>query len=323
VKIARVHDGLAAAIARTAAPLFRFLAHNHRTLPRYRAAADRAGFQVRSTHYYEPTYALDHLPADVGKTRSLPGIDLNADFQLALLERCAWSAELRNIPRRKAGPAEFGFDEPAYSHGDADMLYNFIRLFKPARIVEIGSGESTLMARIAIAANVRDDPDYACHHVCIEPYEMPWLEGTGASVLRKRVEDCPADVFGALGDNDILFIDSSHVIRPFGDVLKEYQEIVPGLAPGVIVHVHDIFTPRDYPEHWLRQERRLWNEQYLLEAFLAFNGRFEVMAAVNWLKHTHFDALARACGHLGECPTAEPGAFWFRRKRVAPDLTIP
>jgi hypothetical protein len=283
-------------------------------MPRYRAAADRAGFQIRSLNYYEPTYALHHLPVNLRLERPLPGIDLNEAVQVDLLSRCVWAEELRAIPRRKTGPTAFGYDELAYSYGDADMLYNFIRLFRPARIVEIGSGQSTLMAQLAILANRQADPDYACCHICIEPYEMPWLESIGVEVVRERVEKVDPSYFRMLCENDILFIDSSHVIRPFGDVLKEFQEIVPQVAPGVLVHVHDVFTPRDYPEKWLREERRLWNEQYLLEAFLAFNGEFEVLAAVNWLKHSHFGALAQACGYLRERPEVEPGAFWFRRR---------
>jgi len=275
---------------------------------------DRARIQVRSTHYYEPTYPLVHLPAELRNERPLPGLDFNEEGQLDILKHCVWRDELRTIPRQKSGPAAFGFDQSAFGYGDADMLYNFIRLFRPRRIVEIGSGQSTLMARLAIEANRRTDPAYTCQHICIEPYEMPWLEGIGVEIIRERVELCAPGIFSGLTGNDILFIDSSHVIRPFGDVLKEFHEIVPTVAPGVIVHVHDIHTPRDYPTRWLREERRLWNEQYLLESFLAFNSSFEILAMVNWLKHNHFGALSNACGFLDEYPACEPGSFWFRRK---------
>ena len=141
---------------------------------------------------------------------------------------------------------------------------------------------------------------------------MPWLEETGLPIIRKRVEDVPLDVFEALEANDILFIDSSHVIRPHGDVLCEFQQIIPRLKPGVLVHVHDIFTPRDYPERWLRTERRLWNEQYLLETMLAHNPRYSVVLATNWLKHEHWDAYARAFPIVKDRPAHNPGAFWFR-----------
>jgi len=111
---------------------------------------------------------------------------------------------------------------------------------------------------------------------------------------------------------DILFIDSSHVIRPFGDVNREILEILPRLEPGVWVHIHDIFTPRDDPEGWLRGERRLWNEQYMLGAWLSGNPHAEIVCALNWLEHNHFAALAEACPLLARHREAEPGAFWFR-----------
>jgi len=300
-------------LGRIAAPGLRFIARHRASLPRFQRFADAAGFQIRTSHYYEPTYRESDLPADTNVERSLPAIDLGEAGQLALLRECRFADELRAIPLEQANPTEFGYRNPSYSFGDAEMLYNIIRLKRPSRIIEIGSGHSTLMAQHAIAANRRHDASYGCEHVCIEPYEMPWLERTGVTVLRERVEKLDLALFDTLGKDDILFIDSSHVIRPWGDVLKEIHEIIPRLASGVIIHVHDIFTPRDYPEPWLRTERRLWNEQYLLEAFLAFNRAFEVLSALNWLKHNHFDALAAACPMLAEHPDAEPGAFWFRR----------
>jgi hypothetical protein len=134
-------------------------------------------------------------------------------------------------------------------------------------------------------------------------------------VVRERVEQIDLARFAELSANDILFIDSSHVIRPHGDVLREFNEILPILADGVLVQIHDIFTPRDYPEAWLRAERRLWNEQYLLEAFLAFNTRFRVLCAANWLKHNHWEAFSRACPMTTQ--SHEPGAFWIEANRTS------
>jgi len=121
-------------------------------------------------------------------------------------------------------------------------------------------------------------------------------------------------LFLELGENDILFIDSSHVIRPQGDVLCEYLEILPTLRSGVLVHIHDIFTPRDYLDQWLIDEVKLWNEQYLLEAFLSCNFEFEIIAALNFLKHRHPAELAAKFPMLGEnIAHCEPGSFWIRK----------
>ena len=122
----------------------------------------------------------------------------------------------------------------------------------------------------------------------------------------------PLDYF-CLEENDILFIDSTHVVRPGGDVLYEFLEILPTLRPGVLIHVHDIFTPRDYPDHWLIDKMLLWNEQYLLEAFLSFNDSFEVIAALYFLAHDHTEALCEAFPVFAKMhPRPEPGSFWMR-----------
>jgi hypothetical protein len=233
--------------------------------------------------------------------------------QLSLLGAFGYRDELLALPRHKPALDRFGFDNGAFGPGDSETLYNFIRHFKPKRLVEVGSGQSTLMARLAIQKNMAENPAYACEHVCIEPYEQSWLETLGIKVVRQTVETCDAALFGALSANDILFIDSSHMIRPQGDVLFEYLELLPSLAPGVLVHVHDIFTPKDYPAAWVLGDRRLWNEQYLLEAFLAFNARYEVLAAANWLTHHHRAAFETACPIMAEQPKSEPGSFWLRR----------
>src|SRR5262249_33961193 len=155
----------------------------------------------------------------------------------------------------------FHIRNPSFEGGDAEYFYSIIRSKKPARIIEVGSGYSTLLASQAIRANQQEIPGYTCQHVCIEPYESPWLESAGVTVIRRRVEELEQPIWRELGCNDLLFIDSSHVIRPQGDVLFEYLEVLPSLAPGVIVHIHDIFTPRDYPDRWLVDEVRFWNEQ--------------------------------------------------------------
>jgi hypothetical protein len=182
---------------------------------------------------------------------------------------------------------------------------------KPRRIIEIGSGISTLMAIRAICANQSDDSAYQCKHVCIEPYEMSWLENSEVSVVRCKVEDMSIEFFSELEENDILFIDSSHVIRPQGDVLFEYLELLPTLNKGVIVHVHDIFSPRNYLKQWLEDDVRFWNEQYLLEAFLTQNDSWKIIGALNYLHHHHYEQLKSVAPFLA--PEREPGSFYIRK----------
>ena len=270
-------------------------------------------FPIRD-HYYEPLFRTDRLRKTPGEDRDLPGIDLNAAEQLRLLDRFDFAEELSAFPTEGTSKLEFHYHNNAFESGDAEYLYSIIRLFKPKRIVEVGAGASTLMVRNAIARNKDEQPNYTCKHLCIEPYEREWLEEIGVELIRKPVEQGDREIFAELNENDILLIDSSHVIRPQGDVLTECLEILPSLSKGVLIHVHDIFTPRDYPKEWLLDEVRLWNEQYLLEAFLSFNDHFEIIGALNYLAHHHADKLAAKCPiFAAEREWREPSSLWMRK----------
>ena len=286
-------------------------------MPISRAVLDLVGVLPVRDHYYEPLVVPPpSLAARLGEDRLLPGVDLNVAAQLELLRHLRFADELAAFPRHKGVEGGFYFDNDAFVAGDAEVFYGLLRHFKPRQLIEVGSGFSTLLARAALAHTRALDPAYQCRHICIEPFEARWLEQLeGIEVRRERVEEIEPALFGRLDENDVLFIDSSHVIRPRGDVLCEYLEILPRLRPGVLVHVHDIFTPKDYPAKWVVEERRLWNEQYLLEAFLTCNPRFEVIAALNHLAHHHPDELAAAAPVYGaNRQDAEPGSFWIRSR---------
>ncbi|HEX2565810.1 MAG TPA: class I SAM-dependent methyltransferase [Burkholderiales bacterium] len=276
-------------------------------------------FPIRD-HYYEPMFDPRQLARPVSApssgARALPGLDLNEAGQLALIERFHWQEELRALPRKPAGALSYHYDNPNFGPGDAEVLYSLIRLRRPATLLEVGSGMSTLMALEAVRANRREDAAYSCRQICIEPYEMPWLEQVpGIEVLRQKVEAVDEGLFRSLRAGDILFIDSSHVIRAQGDVVREFLEILPLLARGVLVQVHDIFTPYDYPEQWLWNEVRLYNEQYLVEAFLTQNREFRILAAVHWLCRNHRARLVEKCPVLGEGlePGGGPASLWLER----------
>lgn len=289
-------------------------------LPRILRVFRRIGIYPIRNHYYEPWFNPETLRYPLQQDRNLPSLDMNVCKQLDLLKKFDYNNELMKFPMAEPEGLEFYYDNGFFGCGDAEYLFNMIRLFKPRRMVEIGSGYSTRLAASAIRANRAMDPDYDCIHVCIEPYEAPWLEKLGVNVLREPVESVDKEIFSSLEENDILFIDSSHMIRPQGDVLCEYLELLPILAPGVLVHVHDIFTPRDYPEEWLDQRVYFWNEQYLLEAFLSFNSEFEVIGALNFLRHKYPDELTACCPVLraridsgGSSYSSEPRSFWMSR----------
>jgi hypothetical protein len=264
-------------------------------------------FPIRN-HYYEPLFDTRHLARDLSEDRALPGVDLDPEGQLKLLGQLDYAQEIRALGW--TGPPlglEFRFGN-GFESGDAEFLYAFLRHLKPRRVIEIGSGHSTRVARHALDRN-RAETGHAARHVCIEPYEMPWLEQLGVEVVRRKVEECPPTYFQELEAGDLLFIDSSHVIRPQGDVLFEYLQLLPTLRSGTFVHVHDIFTPRDYLAEWVTDQVKLWNEQYLLEALLTDAPRYRVVAALDYLKRHHFDELRRVCPYLTK--EREPGSFYL------------
>jgi hypothetical protein len=315
--IASILDVPLAAAVLAMLPFAIIVARFGRRLRFSRSILDRAGVGMIRHHYFQPLVFASDLRLDLRAERQISGLDLNEAGQISLLQQFHYKNELLDIPLENQGTRQFYYHNGSYESGDAEYLYNFVRHFKPHRIVEIGSGYSTLMARRAIGKNREDDPTYSCEHICIEPYEQPWLEQTGATIIREKVEVCPVEIFDRLRENDILFIDSSHVIRPQGDVLHEYLHILGRVPPGVLIHVHDVFTPYDYLAEWVIEDRHMWNEQYLLEAFLCFNTSFEVIGAVNWLSHAHRDRLAEACPVLLREPSQEPGSFWLRRSLIS------
>lgn len=249
-------------------------------------------------HYYEPFINTKNLRKPLSDNRTLPGIDWNIKEQLLLLNQFVFGHEISDISDTYINDITFHFNNHEFEAGDAEFWYHMIRVKKPRTIIEIGSGHSTKMAQLAIQRNKSENNEYHCKHICIEPYNIPWLEQLDITVMREKVEKINLDLFKTLGANDILFIDSSHVIRPQGDVLYEYLEILPMLKNGVIVHIHDIFSPKDYPKELLIDMVQLWNEQYLLEAFLTHNHTWKIIGAVNYLHHHHFNELKKTCPKL-------------------------
>jgi len=280
-------------------------------LPHCRNALMNVGvFPIRD-HYYEPQFDNRFPKRDFSQDRNLQGINWNISGQLEMLKAFTFSQELLDIPQEKPETLQFYLNNGAFGPGDAEYWYQIIRAVKPKRIFEVGSGNSTLMAIKAIIKNQGEAPNYKCEHICIEPYEMPWLEEAGVSVIRKKIEDVELSFFSQLQENDILFIDSSHIIRPQGDVLFEYLELLPSLNKGVIVHVHDIFSPKNYLKQWLQDEVRFWNEQYLLEAFLSHNSSWKIIGALNFLHHNYSKELNSVAPFL--LPEQEPGSFFIQK----------
>lgn len=308
-------DAVGWSLFQFARPFLNFYIPRRAWLARVRDLLDNYGISIVPHHYYEPVYTSADLIRDPSAPRALDGIDWNDEGQLKLLGDFRFADDLRQLEGRAVGGNVFRYDNGAFEAGDAEALYCMIRQFKPKNFVEIGCGQSTLVAQFAFEDCAKDDPAYRCRHVCFEPFENPWLDSLGIQIRRERIERSELALFRELDANDVVFIDSSHALRPMGDVEFEYLHMLPVLRPGVIVHAHDIFSPRDYPREWLEKYRRLWTEQYLLEAFLSFNSEFETLCAMNYLKYRRPPQMDRAFPLLLEGGyKAEPGSFWFRRR---------
>ena len=138
---------------------------------------------------------------------------------------------------------------------------------------------------------------------------------TSSQIIRAPVQDVPLETFQDLGENDILFIDSSHVAKVGSDLTHLIFRVLPCLAPGVLVHFHDIFWPFEYPREWLI-EGRAWNESYFLRAFLAYNNTFEMLYFNSYMAERHQTDVAE---HLPLCLCNPGGSLWIRRVE---DVTV-
>jgi len=283
------------------------------------------GIHVTPVHFYQPVPDTSRLPESLWTQPSaLPGVDWNADAQLARLADFAvtYGDEYAALPIGDTpDPFEFRLDNDQFSKVDAEALYCMVRSFKPRRVIEIGSGNSTLLTAQALRANRADDPAYDCRFTAIEPYPndvisrgVPGL----SELLAVPVQDVGLDVFAELGENDVLFIDSSHVAKVGSDVQYEFLEVLPTVAPGVVVQIHDVFLPYEYPRHLIVDWHQFWNEQYLVQAFLAFNASFEVLWSSAWLHAEHANRLADAFPSykgMGWPTGMPPCSLWLRRVR--------
>ena len=279
---------------------------------------ERLGFHVTPIHYYQVVPDTRTFPESLWTTRSeLAGVDMNPQGQLSLLDRFQqdFKAEYDQIPRSPTSDPSFYIGNGAFDSVDAEILYAMVRHFRPRRVIEIGSGHSTRLTAQAVREN-QSREGIEASFTAIEPYPRGAVRDgiPGLSrLIEQPVQDVPLEEFEALEENDILFIDSTHVVRIGGDVVYEYLEILPRLKKGVVVHIHDIYLPAGYPKGVVINNRWFWTEQYLLQAFLAFNESFEVLWAGSYMKINHPERLAQAFASYSA--GTWPGSFWIRKIR--------
>jgi len=263
---------------------------------------DRAGYVVaRKSDYYSPLTSVSDLRSTFGRWHrpsALKGVeyDLN-QMKTALSDLLSrYLAEFMDIPPYEQ-LQQVGFG-PGYTAVDALTLYMMIRQLKPKRYVEVGSGLSAYYCSLAAARNASEGHPLAI--TCVEPYPFEKLHTiAGINVIAKPVQDVEVALFGQLRGRDVLFIDSSHILRIDGDVPFLYLEVLPTLDVGVFIHIHDVPFPYNVPyppQLWVfgQEWPMLWNEAMVVQAFLSFNNSFEVTMSTPLLRYFDEDFLRRS-----------------------------
>lgn len=278
----------------------------------------RLGFHVVPNHFYYPVPDTSRLSETLWRgAGSLPGVDLHEDSQQELLGRVlTYREEYEDIPRGLTDdPRKFHLDNGMFTSVDAEILYAFIRMFRPRKMLEVGGGFSTLLSAQALQMNQNENPNEELSLVTVDPYAdaakhagLPDL----ARLTVRPVQELELSFFEALQENDMLFIDSSHVLKLGSDVQYLFNEVIPRVKKGVLIHFHDIFLPAEYPRAWIKKELRFYNEQYLLQAFLSFNSAFRVIWAGSYMHLSHPRTLEAAFSSYDASHTW-PGSLWIQR----------
>jgi predicted nucleic acid-binding Zn-ribbon protein len=275
------------------------------------------GLHITPVHYYSCLPEVSTLKEQLWEeTSALVGIELNDSAQLRFLEQTCprFKDEYDAFPYDPTVvPYQYYLNQEMFRAVDAEVLHCIIRRYRPQRIIEVGSGFSTYVIASAAVANAQEGHHAQVTVIDPNPNDVMRQGFPGLStVLEKPVQDTDISLFNSLRENDVLFVDSSHVLHIDSDVRFLVLEVLPRLNPGVLVHFHDIFLPLHYPREWVVREHRFWTEQYMLQAFLAFNRDFEVVWAGSYMHIRHSDALALAFPSYDPL-TVWPGSFWIRR----------
>ncbi|MCA0231015.1 class I SAM-dependent methyltransferase [Runella limosa] len=280
--------------------------------------------RVPAGHFYSPIVSVDEIRKreeqiyPTPPPRTLPGIDLREEAQVALMQTFA-SSYFGSVPFTD-NPQEgfrYYFVNKYFIHADATTLHCMMRHFKPKHIIEAGSGFSSA---VMLDTNERF-LNQSVKFTFIEPYPdrlyslLTPADRQQTTIFEKTLQDIPVEYFEQLGENDILFIDSTHVSKTGSDVNYFLFEIFPRLKPGVIVHVHDVFYPFEYPKAWVidGNGRFGWNEAYMMRAFLMYQNQFEVLFYNDFLQTFHSEWLSK---HMPTYATRGRGSsIWLRKTK--------
>lgn len=261
----------------------------NRVLRRVFELGQRIGVDVLPRHYYSgiPDIARLRATSDWRRPFAMVGVaGASIDEQIAHLSEIASPELIDAWPRldvHQTAVAENG-QGGGYGPIEADVLFAFVRHHQPRRVVQIGCGVST--AIILRAAKTANSPTQI---TCIEPYPSRFLKAAAArgevELVRQEAELCPPELLTSLAAGDLLFVDSTHAVRPGSDVNRIVLDVLARLADGVFVHFHDIYFPYDYSRSLLTDELFFSTETALLHAFLINNIRARILFSLSMLHY--------------------------------------
>ena len=265
-------------------------------------------------HFYSPIISLNNIKTrevqiwEESSLNSLPDINLNSNEQITLLQEFKKYYSEQPFSSKKS-INRYYFENIFFSYTDGILLYSVIRHFKPKQIIEVGSGFSSALM-LDTAQHFLPDLRFSF----IEPYPkrlkslMTGADKENIKIIENTIQNVELSHFETLENNDILFIDSTHISKTDSDVNHILFKILPRLKKGVIIHFHDIFYPFEYPKEWVYQGRN-WNESYILRAFLMNNKNYKIILFADYLhkhKKNSFDDLPLCNQNTG-------GSIWLEK----------
>lgn len=266
-------------------------------------------------HFYSPINDINDVEQnnrEIWNKNEFPGVAINQKVQHDHLVDFFRFAEKLPFTDDKQDGFRYYYINNSYSYADAITLFCMIMKYSPKKIIEVGSGLSSCVMLDTNEHFFNNSIDMTF----IEPYPDFFFsvikpgDKEKNKVIAGKLQNIPLSLFESLEENDILFIDSSHVSKFNSDVNQVFFEILPRLKKGVLVHFHDIFYPFEYPHSWLL-EGRSWNEIYMLRSFLQFNSDFEIIFMSTYVFDQYQNEISKG---LPEFLKNSGGNIWLRRK---------
>jgi len=277
---------------------------------------ERENIFYKPGHFYSPIPDFEEVFRNKERifnttSKNIPGINLNEDNQLIVLEKLSNYFNDFPFPQEKTLQYHYYTQNPAFASTDALILFSMLCYLQPKKVIEVGSGFSSAViydTNLNFLDNriqsifIEPFPDTLTQLFSIEEYQQ-------LTLYKQKLQNFSPDFFQTLTQNDILFIDSSHVCKIGSDVNYLFAEILPILPSGVVIHIHDIHFPFEYPEAWVN-EGRAWNESYLLRSFLQFNSEFEILFWPSFILQFHKNQWQKLVSRVFD----GTGSIWLVKK---------